>query len=1339
MRQIGALAMAENLVRVLGSKTAAFLSEGQEIASQLSTDATANCNGIVVSASNEAEAGKEAVAGQFMDALRNAKGGSIPAEIWHWQEAPATMRQLQIILTGAQSKTQPRRPRITGESAVTGAVVDLKRLVLLTKNNLHGTHRQLVMAGGCGGWCMGARMLPRVQTACVIEWVPEICVTLEANVDAPVLCADLRDVNGTAAKAAAYGPYDSTEISSPCVDFSPSGKGIEGERAWITVTSTLIAIRLDIPLIFYENVPRMMQSKAWAAMAAILADAGYIWSSAITNAADCGVPQNKRRVFVAATKDCEGAAEQLQRWKMQLDELSVTPSAIRQTVGDVAPRAGPYYFFNARSSKAACIRSSATVSPTLRTNCGYVPKRVVVEKDTGWKGAWKYRAREADEAPIEKSSYLTVKQLARVAGFDPDFILPESRKLATFMLGNSAAPPQCTQVMLAARLAGLLRTILRDKPIVRRAVELKLTTESTRLRDTLRDDAAWNQMPDWVDGQWAEAAENARQAGVKARQSVGLRKYEKPTHPGALWPPRRAQAKWLGEFRDGCRKRGLPVPSTKDEEAQGLGRRDITPDLRGTRALITPDSDLDLLKQARKRIANLAENVEKGTEHEDMALCGIWRPIAGWPNANADEWEASGTAKLQMSWLRKGHRFRFSRPPTPVGCGPTPDGYNHTGAKVHAGYLIKVWAEYIVLGMVSESATIPASLGKLQVIPKGNYDPDDPKLCNRLRILLDEQALNLDLETRKYSAETLNRARHVIEEGDVAIEFDFSAYFLHFLASKRDRQLMGCTLGTDGPLGGRWWVWNVAPMGIGPSCYQTQSYSWVLMRKYRRLGIRGLSYSDDTNIFCKPCEAKIIAEYIESDFDRHGLLKNSKCQIKGAYTGIMLGTGYDLESRPMLFTVPEKKQLDIVECAEGIVSKYDKNAQSLCQIRTLASVTGKIMATEIATGPTARMMTRACYRQIARETGVPVDATRRELKVAWDCFAVLDAEVIKELRFWIKQLPGHKGTPIHPSKVRAQIVCGADAGDEAYGGFLDMGQGRRLITRDDLLAGEGTQSSSLREVKAGERTQLVFTPHILRRMRQLEKRVKQRKHKLTSRHVIAYSDSQVATRAFVEGSKNKAIQAVVVRMHTHALANSMIVHYRWKRRDTADLQLCDDGSKMDTCDFQLDEQELLRLESDWMIKHTVDGFATAANALKERFFSQMHCLTTAGVDFFFQDLDGEDVWAHPPRHRIAETVRRLQICGAVGTILVPMDRTQLWWPLVAPGARGTVMSGGQTGKRRHLRRVYKRRRGLLRRKGRMLPKGYRDLLAVRLDFRDCNIAAQNLPTPLIEAMRGMGI
>ena len=362
--------MAKDLVAHLGPSTTSFLHGCAQ--------------DVVARPGNEEESGQEAIAGQFMDALQNARAGCIAAEKWDWQEAPDTIRQLQAILTGAQSKTQPRRPRITGESSITAQSINLERLVKLTKDNMHGTHRQLVMAGGCGGWCTGTRSMSRITTACVIEWISEICKTLAANVDAPVLQSDLKDVEGTATRAAPFGPFDSAEVSSPCTDFSPSGKGIEGERAWVTVTSTLIALRLEIPLIFYENVPRMLTSKAWAMTASILEEAGYIWRAVIVDAADCGVPQNRRRVFVAATKDEDGANAKLKRWQMTLVNLRVEPSAARLTVADVAPRAGPFFFFNARSSKAPCILSTKMRSPTLRTNCGYTPRRMVEQVGSGW-------------------------------------------------------------------------------------------------------------------------------------------------------------------------------------------------------------------------------------------------------------------------------------------------------------------------------------------------------------------------------------------------------------------------------------------------------------------------------------------------------------------------------------------------------------------------------------------------------------------------------------------------------------------------------------------------------------------------------------------------------------------------------------------------------------------------------------------------------------------------------------------------------------------------------------------------------------------------------------------
>ena len=98
------------------------------------------------------------------------------------------------------------------------------------------------------------------------------------------------------------------------------------------------------------------------------------------------------------------------------------------------------------------------------------------------------------------------------------------------------------------------------------------------------------------------------------------------------------------------------------------------------------------------------------------------------------------------------------------------------------------------------------------------------------------------------------------------LKFNSSAYFLHFLAAKDEIQLLGSTFGPDGSFGGRWWGWNVAPMGVAALCYQTQSFSWMLIRKYRRLGLRGLSYSYNTNLFCRKNEAEEIAHFRKEDF-----------------------------------------------------------------------------------------------------------------------------------------------------------------------------------------------------------------------------------------------------------------------------------------------------------------------------------------------------------------------------------------------------------------------------------------------------------------------------------------
>jgi hypothetical protein len=93
-------------------------------------------------------------------------------------------------------------------------------------------------------------VVPQVRTPAVVEWDDAIVKCCEVNVDTDVLRLDLLRVKTVASQVRAYMPLHSVQISSPCTDFSTSGRGVEGERAYVTVTATMIALRLEVSTIF---------------------------------------------------------------------------------------------------------------------------------------------------------------------------------------------------------------------------------------------------------------------------------------------------------------------------------------------------------------------------------------------------------------------------------------------------------------------------------------------------------------------------------------------------------------------------------------------------------------------------------------------------------------------------------------------------------------------------------------------------------------------------------------------------------------------------------------------------------------------------------------------------------------------------------------------------------------------------------------------------------------------------------------------------------------------------------------------------------------------------------
>jgi hypothetical protein len=146
----------------------------------------------------------------------------------------------------------------------------------------------------------------------------------------------------------------------------------------------------------------------------------------------------------------------------------------------------------------------------MRTNCGYTPGCVKADEAQEWKGRWKYRARPLHAARIEKAAFLMILQLARLAGFDADFLWPTCRILAGKMIDNSVAPPVATQVMLAARAAGLLTSTTQQMLIPGTAWHLDLRQVALRLTETISPPPIPMKCDTWDEDAWEDPLMKAK-------------------------------------------------------------------------------------------------------------------------------------------------------------------------------------------------------------------------------------------------------------------------------------------------------------------------------------------------------------------------------------------------------------------------------------------------------------------------------------------------------------------------------------------------------------------------------------------------------------------------------------------------------------------------------------------------------------------------------------------------------------------------------------------------------------------------------------------------------------
>ena len=308
--------------------------------------------------------------------------------------------------------------------------------------------------GGAGGSTTGY-LLAGYQPIVCVEFTPAAVETYEANhPSTPVIMRDIREVDGDDIRAAADydGEIGLLDGSPPCDPFSMAGTRDEHwgkAKQYLTHTTQrtddlfpefariLAALR---PRGFVaENVAGLVAGRArgyFLDTMAALTGAGYRCAAKVLDASWLGVPQARRRLFIAGVRDDLGADPVLPAPLPHRYVLRDALADVPETDDPEPTPLQPSYVIDWRRQ-----HRSDRDRRVLNLHRGDMNRPCNTLVGLGG-------TRAGPVHPYEPRRY-TVAETRRIGGFPDDYVLTGSYADRVQRVGQSVPPPMMQQVALA--------------------------------------------------------------------------------------------------------------------------------------------------------------------------------------------------------------------------------------------------------------------------------------------------------------------------------------------------------------------------------------------------------------------------------------------------------------------------------------------------------------------------------------------------------------------------------------------------------------------------------------------------------------------------------------------------------------------------------------------------------------------------------------------------------------------------------------------------------------------------------------------------------------------------